>query len=411
MKVLWLATSPSLFKEEVVMGWIGSLEHVVRTYCPDIDLGIAFEYSDGNFKVRKNGVTYYPLDIKCSKRDVVKMKFNGNDNWYLKRPLLKDVIADFNPDIIHCFGSEWNWGLIAEETDVPIVLHMQGFINLYIDAEGRVNKKTRNLWYNIFHPRKALQGLFLKSYNKKRCEVERRIMRSCSFFMGRTDWDKGIVKYYSPGSKYYHCAEAIRPTIYNSEAKWSLCKQDKIQIVTIASAGNLKGNGIILETAKILKDLGIDFEWRVSGSKGIFSEFEYTTGINAKDVNVKLLGYIDVERVKDELLSAEIFVLPSIMDNSPNSLCEAQLIGTPVIATNVGGIPQMVENGKTGILYPYNEPHTLAFKILDLHDSPDKLIELSKNEIKMAHNRHNPMLLGQRLQDVYSDIINIKNHL
>lgn len=405
MRILWLATSPSLYREEKVMGWIGALENIVRNLCPQISLGIAFEYQEDTFKVEKTGVTYYPISLSKAFVDIIKMKFNGNDNWYQKKPCLINVINDFRPDLIHCFGSEWNWGLIAKETSIPLVIHMQGFINIYNDASAKVNKKKKSLLYDLFNPRTVFQRKFLKYYDKRRNDTELEIMRSCHYFMGRTEWDKSIVKYFSQGSKYFYCAEAIRPFIYDCSQKWSYKKSEVIRIVTIASAGNLKGNGIILETAKILKQMGVEIEWRVSGNKDIFADFEFSTGIAAADVGVKLLGFIDAEQVVDELLNAEMYVLPSIMDNSPNSLCEAQLIGTPVIASYVGGLPQMVENGETGILYPYNEPYALAFKIMDLHNSPERQIYLSENERLKARDRHNPELLACRLENIYSTII------
>lgn len=405
MRVLWLATSPSLYEEGKTMGWIGALEHVIRQHCPQIELGIAFEHTDAEFKVERSGVTYYPINISHSLSDVIKIKLRGNNNWFLKKPLLKKIIEDFKPDVIHCFGSEWNWGLITNETNVPLVLHMQGFINIYHDAERNVFISPRSFLYHCFHPREFLQQKILGFYDKTRDDVERMIMNSCRFFMGRTDWDKNIVRHFSSDAKYFYCPEAIRPAIYDATEKWSYRNCSSIKIVTIASAGRLKGNGIILKTAKILKEKGVDFEWRVSGNKGIFQQFERTTGINAKDVNITLLGYIGVEQVKQELLDAEIFVLPSIIDNSPNSLCEAQLIGTPVIASYVGGIPQMVENNKTGILYPYNEPHSLAFKILNLHKSPDLQKRLSENEIEQSHLRHNPQKLSKRLTEIYTQVI------
>lgn len=405
MNVLWLATSPSLYCEEKVMGWIGSLENIIKQYCPEIKLAIAFEHSDSKFKVEKKSVTYYPINLNLKIKDVIKMKFNGNDNWYIKKPILESIIEDFKPDIIHCFGSEWNWGLIAENTSVPLVLHIQGFINIINNAAKKVYRKNNTILFKLYHPRKYLQSKFLKYYDKKRDETEFRIMKSCRFYMGRTEWDKDIVKYYSPNSKYYYCPEAIRPVIYDSLEKWLYKRRDNIKIVTISAAGHIKGNGIILETAKLLKQMGVSFEWRVSGDKNIFAEYERIHGIFAKDVNICLLGFISAEQVKCELLDAEIFVLPSIIDNSPNSLCEAQLIGTPVIASFVGGIPQMVENNRTGILYPYNEPHALAFKILNLHNSPRTQIELSKNEIEMSHRRHNPQSIARRLYDIYTDVI------
>lgn len=408
MKVLWLATSPSLFVEGKVMGWIGALEDIVRKQCPLIELGIVFEFNDKRFKVERTGVTYYPLNLAPKKSDIIKMKFNGNDNWYLKKPLLMKVIEDFKPDIIHCFGSEWNWGLVSEETEIPIVVHMQGFINIYNDANAKVAIRPRSVWHNILHPREMLQKMFLKYYDKKRNDTECRIMKQCRYYMGRTEWDRDIVAYFSPGSRYYHCPEAIRPAIYESEKRWVYRPSKTIRIVTIASAGNLKGNGIILETARLLKRMGINFEWRVSGDRKIFASFERTCGIRASEVNVTLLGYIGVEQVRQELLDAEMFILPSIMDNSPNSLCEAQLIGTPVIASYVGGIPQMVEHNRTGILYPYNEPYALAYKILNLHNSPELQKTLSQNEIETAKKRHDPMLLSLRLMEIYSNIIEHK---
>lgn len=405
MRVLWLATSPSLYLEGKVMGWIGSLEHIIRMHCPEIELGIAFEHVDDKFKVERNGVTYYPINFGKGMSNVLKLKFNGNNNWFIKKPLLMEIVDDFKPDIIHCFGSEWNWGLLAKETSVPMVLHMQGFINIYNNANTKVFIKPRSIWYDLIHIREFFQKKILKYYNTKRDEIELQIMNSCHFFMGRTEWDKDIVRYLSPNSKYYYCPEAIRPMIYDAKERWSYRDCDIIKIITIASAGNLKGNGIILETAQILKRWGVKFEWRVSGDKKIFASFERTTGIRSSDVNISLLGYIGAEQVKQELLDAEIFVLPSIIDNSPNSLCEAQLIGTPVIASYVGGIPQMVENNQTGILYPYNEPYSLAFKILNLHNSPELQKRLSNNEIEMAHRRHNPQQLSQRIKEIYMDVI------
>lgn len=405
MKVLWISGSPSLYDEQTYGGWVSALERIVRKYCPQIELGITFEHTDDKFKEQRDNVTYYPLKVLKTVRDIWKMKWNGNDDWYLKGPLLHRVIDDFKPDIIQCFGSEWNWGLISKETDVPVVIHMQGFRNIYAHASKQVNIASPSILYDMLHPREVLQRLFLKTYSKKECETEIEIMKSCRFFMGRTEWDKNLVKYFGVDAEYFYCPEAIRPEIYESKERWSYKQKERLQIVTIASAGQLKGNGVILETAKLLKDMGVKFEWRVSGDKMIINSFERSTKINHKDVNVTLLGFVPVTEVKNELLKADIYVLPSIIDNSPNSLCEAQLIGCPVVATYVGGVPQIVQNGETGILYPYNEPHTLAYTLLKLYEHPERLIELSKKEVAVSHDRHNPQIIARTLQDIYMNIL------
>ena len=405
MRVLWMAITPSLYDETKEGGWIASLERIVRKYCPDMQLGITFEYNDDKFKVIRDNVTYYPINISRTFRDVLKMKFNGNDNWYLKKPLLLKVIEDFKPDVIHCFGSEWNWGLITQSINIPVVIHMQGFVNIYDLSAKFVQSRKISFINNMLHPRRYLQRKFLKSYQKRREEIEREIMATNHYFMGRTDWDKDIVNHFSPGSIYYYCPEAIRPEIYNCSNRWTYHSDKKMRIVTITSAGTLKGNGMVLLTAKILKELGIDFEWRVAGNIARFKQFEKPYDIRHDDVNIKLLGMISAEEIACELANSDIYVHPSIIDNSPNSLCEAQLIGCPIVATYVGGIPQLVQDGETGILYPYNEPYTLAFKLIGLKKSKEKMERLSTNELKISKERHNPAELSKKLIEIYTDTI------
>lgn len=232
-------------------------------------------------------------------------------------------------------------------------------------------------------------------------------MKVNHYFMGRTDWDKSIVKFLSPGSKYYYCAEAIRPQIYDSQKVWELHKNKRLRLITIGSGSDLKGNEIILKTAKILKKILVidDFEWRVTTNAKAIRPYEKIVSIKHEDVNVNLIGRVDTEGIINELSNADIYVHPAIIDNSPNTLCEAQLIGIPVIATNVGGIPQLVENGKTGILYPYNESYALAFHIMDLFQDKKKMLSISKQEYTMSHIRHNPEEIVRNLTNIYSDII------
>ena len=131
---------------------------------------------------------------------------------------------------------------------------------------------------------------------------------------------------------------------------------------------------------------------------------EKKTGINHKEYNIKLLGMISANKVAEELANSSIYIHPAIIDNSPNSLCEAQIIGCPVIAANVGGISSLVEDGKTGILYPYNETHMLAFRIMELFSDRIKLNELSKNAKQVAKRRHEPDNLYNVLYGIYNEI-------
>jgi len=62
------------------------------------------------------------------------------------------------------------------------------------------------------------------------------------------------------------------------------------------------------------------------------------------------LGSLEVNEMVEAMKISRFMVHPSYIDNSPNSICEAQILGLPVVATNVGGVESLIENGKTGLL-------------------------------------------------------------
>lgn len=409
MKVLFLSVTSGLFNEEKIGGWIASLESIFHLYLSNrAELGLVFETKEkGLSKLFKNGTTYYPVYVHMNLIQKIVSYSDVNKRWELIKPYILHVINDFNPDIIHCFGSEWPYAAIVECIDIPLVVHMQGFLNIINLSKDLAVSSFDKYRDNILKPKQILRVLTSKTNNRSCNMFEKEVMRVNHYFMGRTDWDRNIVKYYSPGAKYYCIPEAIRPVIYNTSKKWKYHRNKKITLFSITKTGYINGNEIVLRTAQILKDLlGVDFEWRIAGREEAFPLFEKKTGISASNVSINLLGMIDAIEIVDELVKADLYIHTAIIDNSPNSLCEAQLVGCPVIAANVGGIPQLVEDGKTGFLYPYNEPHTLAFKICNLIDNAELLTRISQAEIEMSRRRHDPQNIADSVFRTYEAIIN-----
>lgn len=414
MKVLWFTPSPGLYSPKVYGTWVEALQKAVQKYGNGLEVALCFEdkQSTGYNKVVKDGFTYYPVEARTSFFNKLKALMSPRNEYAMLRPLYLQAIDDFQPDIIQCFGTElWHYSLLAKEIQFPMVVHIMGFQNIYHDMSKMVAHKAdiySEFHYNPFSIYRY--AVFRERKSEIRCQMELEEMKMNHYFMGRTEWDKNIVKYLSPGSTYYHCAEAIRPQIYDSEKVWEPQRHDKLRLITIGSGSGLKGNEIILKAAKLLKEsLHVDFEWRITSTPKDIQPYEKITGINHENVNVNLIGKVNTEGIIEELTSADMYIHTAIIDNSPNTICEAQLLGIPVIATNVGGIPQLVEDGKTGILYPYNESYTLAFNILNLYADKQRMTELSHNEFVMAHERHNPETLVNTLTSIYNDILS-KEH-
>lgn len=82
-------------------------------------------------------------------------------------------------------------------------------------------------------------------------------------------------------------------------------------------------------------------------------------------------------------------------------MCEAQIIGLPVIAVNVGGVSTLIDDKKTGLLTPPNEPHMAAMNILNLLDDKNLMMSLSSNSKKEACKRHNPKDIMSSLLSLY----------
>ena len=418
MKVMWLSFNPSLFRPGTAGTWIGALEKALTTYHKEtVQLAVAFEAAqDDDFKVVRGNTVYYPLRCPGGRHQQVQYSSlrTGLRKWELIKPAVLRAFKDFNPDIIHCFGSDCLYSIIVKEVSIPVVIHIQGFLDIYTSMANKVINYSCIDRFKLFYHSNTLKSVLLKlirhilspQSEPDPVQFEREVMRANRYFMGRTTWDKNIVKYYSPHACYFDVPEAIRPLFFQASGCWKYHFSDKLRLLTITSGGVLKGTEIILQTAQILKELvGLDFTWRVAGNKDFITIIEKRLGIMHDHVDVELLGLIDEKQILEELASADFFIHPSIIDNSPNAICEAQLVGTPVIASNVGGVPQLVDDKRTGFLYPYNEPHTLAFLIGNLYRDKELLTQISNWESTTAKIRHDPKRVADIVVQTYEKIL------
>ena len=405
MRVLWIASGCSLQDEPDNPGLTGRTEPLMTRYCAcRIQLAVAYR-ADGAHERRlvRDGITYYAVDADLG----VGLSDEG---WEKAKKALLAVAEEYRPDIIQCFGAEWPYGAIAGNVDVPVVIHMMGFLNVYflslrmVRRDGERSTMAQRL-------RARLRELLRRSDPQESPEGwcmrwERQVMSTNRYFFGRTRWDRDIVRHYAPGARYYHVPEAIKPGIWEAAGRWRYHGGGRLRLFSLSSADDRKGNEIILLASRILKeDLHVDVEWRVAGHMEFFPRFEKRTGIRHEDVGVELLGMISCGQIVRELTNADLFIHPSIMDNSPHAVCEAQLVGCPVIASNVGGVPDLVEDGVTGFLYPYNEPHTLAFRIADLYRDEPLLTRISEAAVQTARARHDPEQIAHAMLCAYESIL------
>ncbi len=416
MRVLWFTNTPSLSADylknkSIGGGWIDSLESELSNV-PSVQLGISFNLDRKLDPFTLNTTKYYPIHNTAPTGKIKKLV----SRW--KKPIQNEtniqpyltVIEEFRPDIIHIFGTEGVFGLIISKTNVPSVIHIQGNL-IFCDHKWYSGLTAFEiLRYSKKWPLLKGFGIYHKYYiNKKEADRERRIFQQCKFFMGRTDWDRRVSSVLSPDSRYFHCDEMIRPGFYSIQ--WSP-KKDKTCYTIITTLRNnvYKGLETIFECKRILNEINSRLEifWKIAGINSsdeitYLLEKKYKSTFNENEI--QLLGPLQEGELIDEMLEADAFVHPSHIDNSPNSLCEAMLLGMPVIATCAGGIPSIVENKKEGLLVQDGDPYALAGAIMELKQNRNFADQLRTNAREKALKRHDPTKIVSDVISIYSSII------
>lgn len=126
---------------------------------------------------------------------------------------------------------------------------------------------------------------------------------------------------------------------------------------------------------------------------------------NGLEGKVRVLGKLSAEEMKAEYLSANVFVCPSAVENSPNSVAEAQLLGVPVAASCAGGIPDVIEDGVSGLLFEKGDVHGIAEQVCRILTDDMFAGKLSETEQKAAAEQYNGDENYRRLLEIYREIV------
>lgn len=426
MRILWFTNTPSCYCEMTGGynggGWISSLEKQLRNQTHTqldetrkVEIGICFYYHNQTspFKTIQNGVVYYPLRRPKKllgytlKAVFGKPEVASAQHEELAMPSLLNVVKDFQPDLIHVFGSENIYGLLAFYDVPPIVLHLQGILSPCLNAFLPPFVSWSMYFRSVKSARGMLRNISEKIAWKKNCITEQRMFKRIKYFMGRTEWDRNVTTVLNPKARYFYCSEMLRDTFYVDNPQRRLPSKHPI-FVTIISSQLYKGMDMLLKTAKILKNMmNMKFEWNVYGDV-VPTIAEEISGVSPKDVNVNLLGVASSEMLTDALLHSTAYIHTSYIDNSPNSLCEAMILGCTCISTNVGGISSLIEHGQTGFLVPANDPYSLSHWMAVVSENLSFNKTVGTNARKVALERHDKEKIAERVVEIYNQILKIE---
>lgn len=335
-------------------------------------------------------------------------------SWFAEK------LGAFRPDVVHVWGTEAPHSLKAVEAacelgiDASTVVSIQGLVSIcgrYHYAEGVPETVMCHPSFGDFIRRTSLEKARLTFI--RHGEAERECLRLAKHVIGRTEWDKACAYQVNPSVKYHHCNESLRDEFY--AGNWNLDTVERHSLFVSQCSYPVKGFHYALQALSMLKDDYPDVVLYTTGETVFRDSLKRNLGRTSYQLyiarlidelglrdSVKFLGSLDATAMRDRYLRTHVFVSPSTIENSPNSVGEAMLLGCPVVSSNVGGVADLLEHGEEGFLYQTSAPYMLAWYVRKLFEDDDLAIGFSRAARKRAartHDRGTNLLSLLRIYD------------
>jgi len=413
MRILYFTSIPIKFVDNKngyhSGGWMRGVIEGMSNY--GYSVGVVYYNGNIDESLVENGIKIYSIGKRISliKKLMNKTTHEINDEELHRK--ISIIIEDFEPDIIQIFGSENQFGESVINFNIPYIIHIQGILNVIVKKYFPDNISPFDLIKNNFSSFLKFNGFYHDYIKlKKRALREKNIIQNCNYFIGRTEWDRRILQSINPSAKYFHCDEILRDIFYNSLNRPINSFDGKLSIFSISDNYLYKGFLTIIKAAEILEQIGVEFEWKIAGiseSDEIISFFKRKTKKNISR-NITVLGRISEKLVYEEILKTNIFIHTSHIENNCNAIQEAMILRTPIIATYVGGVPSIIENGKEGILLQDGDAYSLVGTILEFSKNNNLRLTMSFNSLNKAKQRHDRTRILNKLSQIYIEVIEHK---
>jgi glycosyltransferase involved in cell wall biosynthesis len=274
-------------------------------------------------------------------------------HWLKPKKTLKKLIKEFKPDII-LVDRQRHFALDTIKEKIPLIIHLRG-----------------NYWKEMITARKTIYKSLPKQIALNAWEkMGQKCFKGAKIIVPICKYLDEITKKKLENKNTFVMYQGIDPS------RWYNTNGIKLEHPCV---GLLQGAVIwdktkeLLILENVLKKLpNVKFYWVGDGPfrKDIVNKLE-------KYNNFKWLGALEYpNKVREYLSEIDIYALISGLDMSPLTLLESQLMKKPVIATNVGGIPELMIDKKTGFLIEKGNASQLIEKIVELLDDPKKIEEM-----------------------------------
>lgn len=418
MKILWLCNLPL---PDIAInisnsasnrgGWLIGLSNDLRK-CPEIDLSLCFPLPGVKEMIKGslNNINYYGFPEKMEQ----PYKYDAGIERYLQK-----ILSEVDPDIVHIFGTEFPHSLAMTKV-------FKNKNRMAINIQGLCSIISRH--YTSGLSLKVISYFTLRDFLKqdnidqqckkflKRGEFEAEAIKNVNHIIGRTTLDRACAYQINPYAKYHFCNETLRDEFYKQI--WSINNCRRYSIFVSSGEYPVKGLHFMIEALpEVIRRFPAAHLYAAGGDITKSETLKDKLRMSSYGMYIKQLinkyklkeyitftGNLDEMQMCDRYLKSNVFVMPSSIENSSNSLGEAKIMGVPCIASYVGGAADRAAGGFDCYTYQHDAPYMLAYYICEIF-SDDELA------LKFSHNSRESALKIYDRQENMNSMINIYRDL
>lgn len=296
-------------------------------------------------------------------------------------PALRRRVKTINPDIVHAWGASIPYGTTAAlvQSKYPTVLRHFGFTPDVIKSENRLG---------------IIKYLLIGKTNEKY------VLSKIPNTMVATSSFKNIISsvtnskiYVIPSGTEFDEIQRIKPHQEDKPDIFSACRLHKVKGIDI----------LIRAIPTVIKSIP-DLKVCLAGSGPQEDALKSLVRELSLEDHVRFLGVIYGEEKYQYYKACKIVVLPSRWDTLPKTIIEAMASGKPMVASNVGGIPDLVDDGKTGLLFESENVEGLAAKVIKMLTDEELRERMGKEALEKA-GEYDWSKIAERTVAVYREVI------
>jgi glycosyltransferase involved in cell wall biosynthesis len=326
--------------------------------------------------------------------------------YILKRPRMKYRLASFfvldrakfgaylrviKPDLVHGHGTDSTYGHIAAKSGFPYLITIQGILSQILPIQEHRGDIVDQV------------------VNRLLLRFEAKTIGEGKAFIANTPFVGELIKHSNPRADIYTIENVVQDVYWHAQNR-DLAVPGYILFVGTISRS--KGIEDLIRAFHLLNNERPDLQLKIIG----YGDRDYIREIvlpliascGLTDL-VEFCGKKTAPYIAKKLERALCLAVPSHMEQAPQAIAEAMAVGIPVVATKVGGIPHMLEDGVTGLLCPAKNENELAKKIQLLADDGDLRTQMGYRAKSIAGDRYAPRSVAAKLDEAYRSVVDNKS--